>query len=150
MVEDARIGTAMTSGDSRLLLLANDPNEVPLIAALTQDAVIHAVDIAWKPKARRLVLLANRFRWETGDLTRVRAALRIEGVTRLQRRDWPRGDAVLALLAITAETYGHGSVLTLAFAAGATLRAEVEAIDLIVEDMSSPWPALREPHHDTR
>ena len=150
MVEGARIETAMTSGDSRLLLLANEPNEVPLIAALTQDAVIHAVDIAWKPKARRLVLLANRFRWETGDLTRVRAALRIEGVTRLQRRDWPRGDAVLALLAITAETYGHGSVLTLAFAAGATLRAEVEAIDLIVEDMSSPWPALREPHHDTR
>ncbi len=150
MVEGALIGMAMTSGDSRLLLLANESNEVPLVAALMQDAVIHAADIAWKPKARRLVLLANRFRWETGDLTRVRAALRIESVTRLQRRDWPRGDAVLALLAVTAETHGHGSVLTLTFAAGATLRAEVEAIDLIVEDMSSPWPALREPHHDTR
>lgn len=150
MAEGAPIVTAMASGDSRLLLLANEPNEVPLVSALTQDAVIHAADIAWEPKARRLVLLANRFRWETGDLTRVHAALRIEGVTRLQRRDWPRGDAVLALLAVTAETHGDGSALTLTFAAGATLRAEVEAIDLVVEDMSAPWPTLREPHHDTR
>ncbi len=136
----------MVEPDSRLLLLANEADEVPLVSALLQDAVVHAADIAWEPRARRLVLLVNRFRCETGDLTRVRAALRVEGVTRLQRRDWPHGDAILDLLAVTAD----GDSLTLAFAAGATLRAEVETIDLVVEDMSAPWPALREPHHGAR
>ena len=132
--------------DARLLLLANDAGEVPLISALTQDAVAHAADIVWEPRARRLILLVNRFRWEAKDATRVRAALRLESVTRLQRRDWPHGDAILALLAITAEA----NTLTLAFAGGATLRAETECVDLILEDMSAPWPALRQPHHDSR
>ncbi len=129
--------------DSRLLLMANEPDEVPLISALVQDAVVHAADIAWEPRARRLVLLVNRFRWEAGDATRVRCALRIEHVTRLQRRGWPHGDAVLDLLAATIE----GDVLTLAFAAGPTLRCEVECVDLILEDLSAPWPARREPAH---
>lgn len=128
----------------RLLLLANDASDVSLISALAQDAVIGTADIAWSPKARRLVLLVNRFRWETGDATRVRCALRLEFVTRLQRRAWPRGDAVLDLLAITED----GGALVFVFAAGPTLRAEVECIDLILEDLSDPWPASRRPQHD--
>ncbi len=143
-------GSSAPADDSRLLLLANEPAEVPLVSALLQDAVVHAGDIAWTPKARRLTLLVNRFRWETHDATRVRSALRVEGVIRLQRRDWPGGDAVLALLAVTIDGVGVGvgGALTLVFAGGATLRAEVEAIDLIVEDMGEPWPATRVPAHD--
>ena len=129
--------------DSRLLLLANEADEVVLISALLQDALVRPVDIAWQPKARRLVLLVNRFRWEAGDCTRVRAALRIESVLRVQRRDWPRDEGILDLLAVTAD--GHH--LTLAFAGGATLRAEVECVDVVLEDMSAPWAASRKPGH---
>ncbi len=132
----------------RLLLLANEAVEVPLISTLVQDAVVHAADIAWEPRARRLVLLVNRFRWEAGDHTRVRTALRLESVTRLQRRGWPHGDAILDLLAITLD--GDAPTLTLAFAAGPTLRAEVEAVDLILEDIGEPWPASRQPAHGER
>ncbi len=133
--------------EGRLLLLANEAAEVPLISALVQDAVVHAADIVWEPRAKRLVLLVNRFRWEAGDATRVRCAVRIEHATRVRRRAWPAGDAVLDLLAITIEE----QVLTLAFAAGPTLRVEAECIDLILEDLSEPWPASREPaHHDER
>jgi hypothetical protein len=133
--------------DARLLLLANEADEVQLISTLVQDAVVHAADIAWEPRARRLVLLVNRFRWEAGDHTRVRTALRLESVTRLQRRGWPHGNAVLDLLAITVDGDVLTPTLTLAFAAGPTLRAEVEAVDLILEDIGEPWPAVREPAH---
>lgn len=138
--------TLSPAGDARLLLLADTVDDVPLISALVQDAVVHAADIAWEPKARRLVLLLNRFRWEAGDATRIRTALRLENVTRLQRRGWPHGDAILALLAITVDA----DAITLSFAVGPTLRAEIECVDLILEDMSEPWPALRQPHHDAR
>ena len=127
----------------RLLLLANEAAEVPLISALVQDAVVHAADIVWQPKARRLVMLVNRFRWEAGDATRVRCALRLEHVTRLQRRNWAHGDVPLDLLAVTDD----GEALVLAFAGGATLRADVECIDLILEDLGEPWAASREPAH---
>ncbi len=128
--------------DARLLLLANALDEVPVISALLQDAVLRAADVAWEPRARRLTLLVNRFRWEA-DATRVRCAFRVESVLRLQRRDWS-GDAVLDLLAVTVE----GDEVLLTFAGGAALRARVECVDLILEDLGAPWPAARVPAHD--
>jgi hypothetical protein len=145
----AEASPAGPAGDGRLLLLANEAGEVPLISALVQDAIVHAADIAWTRPARRLVLLVNRFRWEAGNATRIRCALRFEHVTRVQRRAWPHGDAVLDLLAITVEDAADGidPALTLAFAAGPTLRVAAECVDLILEDLGEPWPAAREPAH---
>ena len=55
---------------------------------------------------------------------------------------------MLDLLAITVdEAAGDGAALTLAFAAGPTLRVEAECVDLILEDLGEPWPASREPAH---
>ncbi len=133
----------------RLLLLANAADEVPLISALLQDATVRLDDIAWDRRARRLVLLVNRFRWEA-DATRVRCAVRVEHVRAVQRRGWTDfiahdpGVTVLDLLAWVID----GDVLTLTFAGGPALRIAVECIDLILEDVSEPWPAARRPSHD--
>ncbi|MGI4875982.1 MAG: DUF2948 family protein, partial [Janthinobacterium lividum] len=105
--------------DSRLLLLAQDADEVPLISALVQDAIVQPADIGYDRRARRLVLLVDRYRWEAGDRSRVRSALRIESVTRVQRRGWTDsaphdpGITVLDLLAFVVED----DVLTITFAA---------------------------------
>jgi hypothetical protein len=133
----------------RLLLLAHDADEVPLISALVQDAIVRPADIAYDRRARRLVLLIDRYRWEANDRTRVRSALRIESVTRVQRRGWcdfnatDPGTTVLDLLAFTLDD----DVLTIAFAAGPTLRVATECVDIILEDLSPPWSATREPSH---
>ncbi len=58
--------------DSRLLLLAQEADEVQMISALVQDAIVHPAEIAYDRRARRLVLLLDRYRWEAGDRTRVR------------------------------------------------------------------------------
>ena len=130
--------------DARLLLLAHDAAEVPTISALFQSAAVRVADIAYDRRARRVVLLASRYRWEVGDRTRVRSALRIESVVAVARRGWPGGDAVLELLALSLD----GDVLTLAFAGAATLRVTVECPDLMLEDVAAPWPASREPRYD--
>ena len=130
--------------DAPLRLLAHDADEVPTISALVQSAAVRVADIAYDGRARRVVLLLSRYRWEANDRTRVRSALRIESVVGVARRDWPAADAVLELLALTLD----GDVLTLAFAGGATLRVTVECSDLTLEDLSAPWPASREPRHD--
>ena len=144
----AEVGPA--ARDERLLLLAQEPGEVPLVSALVQDAIVRPSDVAWDRRRRRLVLLVDRYRWEANDRTRVRAALRIEGALRVQRRGWTDFDAhdpgitVLALLAFLVED----NLLTIAFASGATLRVEIECVDLVLEDISAPWPTRHEPRHD--
>ena len=130
--------------DSRLLLLAHEAAEVPVISALLQDAVVPLGELAFDLRRRRLVLLASRFRWEAGDATRVRCALRIESVLAAQRRNWPGGGStMLVLLAVTAA----GDLVTLDFAGGASIRLTVECIDLVLEDVTAPWPALGMPQH---
>ena len=137
--------------DERLLLLAQEAAEVPLLSALVQSATLRLPDIAYDARARRLVLLVNRYRWEDPTTrTRVRSALRIESVLSVQRRSWPNqtpgdpGVTVLELLAFTLDA----DTLTLTFAGGAALRVTVEVPDLVLEDVSGPWAAGSEPRYE--
>ncbi len=129
---------------NRLTLLANDAGDLPVLSTLMQDAIVRAGDIGWDRQGRRLVLLASRYRWETAEKTRVRTALRIETVRNVQRRNWPHdADAALAMLAITAE----GDRITIAFAGNASVRADIECLDVLLEDISPPWEVQRLPSH---
>ena len=134
-----------------LRLLAQDADDLAVISAALQDAVGKVGDIAYEPKARRLTIAFNRFRWEAGTRQRVRSALQLGGVmsvkTRKVRRD--RRDAVLELLALTFEPgEPPGGVVILSFAGGGDLRAEVECVDAVLADVSSPWPTPRAPAHE--
>ncbi len=127
-----------------LTLLAQTPQDLPALTALLQDAILRTPDIAFDAKARRLVLLVNRYSWEAKTPSRTRAALRIETVSRVQQQKWPASaEAVLNLLTIDwAEP-----ALTLTFSDNITLRCTCEALDLILEDLGDPWPTDKLPHH---
>src|SRR5690554_4497036 len=64
MTQDARFEDA---GEGALALRAESPEDLQVIAALVQDAVLSAADIVWNARTRRLALLINRFRWEDKD-----------------------------------------------------------------------------------
>lgn len=134
-----------------LRLLAQDAADLAVVSAALQDAVAKVGDIAYEAKARRLTIAFNRFRWEAKDRQRVRSALQVGGVLNLQtrkiRRD--RRDGVLELLSIGFEPgEAPGGVLTLSFAGGGDLRAEIECVDAILADISEPWPTPRAPTHE--
>lgn len=136
---------------SPLRLLAQDQDDLAVISAALQDAIAKVGDISYEAKARRLTIAFNRFRWEAGSRQRVRSALQVGGVLALQarkiRRD--RRDAVVELLAIGFEAgEPPGGVLTLSFAGGGDLRADVECIDAVLADVSEPWPTPRAPAHE--
>jgi hypothetical protein len=131
-----------------LRLLAADAGDLAPLAALVQDALLRPVDIGYEPRARRLVLMLSRYRWEAASPSRVRSALRIETVSAVQRRGWPgaaagEGETMLNLLTIDwAEPW-----LTLVFSGGVTLRAQCEVVDLVLEDVSEAWESGRRPTH---
>lgn len=136
---------------AQLKLLAEDAEDIAVISATLQDAVAKVGDIAFEPKARLLTVAFNRFRWEADAKQRVRTALQIAGVMKVQsrklRRD--RKSSVVELLAITFEPgEAPGGVITFSFAGDADLRAEVECIDAVLADVSQPWPTPRAPAHE--
>ena len=114
-----------------LRLLAQDPQDLDVISAAMQDAVLKVRDIAYEAKSRRLTIAFNRYRWEAGGGERVRAGLQLGGVMNVQTRKIRRSarDAVLELLAMTF-TPGDspGGAVTLSFAGGGDLRAIQELL----------------------
>jgi hypothetical protein len=134
-----------------LRLLAQDQEDLEVISAAMQDAVMKVGDIVYEPAAHRLTIAFNRFRWEAGGGERVRAGLQLGGVLGVQARKIRRGakDAVLELLAMTfTPTDAPGGDVTLSFAGGGDLKASVECIEAVLADVSNPWPTPRTPAHE--
>jgi hypothetical protein len=133
-----------------LRLLAQDADDLAVISAALQDAVAKVGDINFEAKGRRLTIAFNRFRWEAGEKQRVRSAMQLGGVLKVQARKLRREkDAVVELLALSFEPgEAPGGTLTFSFAGGGDLRAEVECIDAVLADLSQPWPTPRTPAHE--
>ena len=121
-----------------LKLRGEDEEDLGVISAILQDALVAVGEMAWLPEERRFALVANRFRRELPDsgarrnLERRMAGLRFDEVKAVQRRGFnPReADRLLVLLAIRAEAAG-----------------EVERILCHLDDLGEPWPTRWQPRH---
>lgn len=138
-----------------LRLLAEDAEDLKVVSAALQDAVTTIGDIVYEKAARRLTVALNRFCWECAEPEpiRIRAGLQFGGVLGLKARDvaFEPKAAVVQMLALTFEPSSApedpGGAILVHFAGGGDLRAEVECIDVVLTDLSDPWPA-RAPAHD--
>jgi len=138
-----------------LRLLAEDEEDLKIISAHLQDAVMRVGDMAYLPKSRRFVTLLNRFCWEgcaeerIGE--RVRAGLHFDGVVKVQAQNVRQDDpnAVVELLALKFTHNGEiGGTIDLFLAGGGRIRLEVEYIDAALRDITEHWPAVARPEHD--
>jgi hypothetical protein len=139
------------AGTARLSLLAQDAEDLSVISAALQDAVGKIGDIAYELQSRRLTIGLNRYRWEGEGGERVRCGLQIGSVLKVQTRRLRLGarSAVVELLTIAFEPgEAPGGIVTLSFAGGGDLRAQVECIDAVLADVSVPWPTRRTPAHE--
>jgi hypothetical protein len=136
-----------------LRLLAQDADDLAVISAALQDAVAKVRDITFEAAARRLTVGLNRFRWEGAgrEGERVRSGLQIGGVQGVKSLRLKRGspESVVSLLSLTFEPGdAPGGTVVLTLAGGGEIRAEVECLDAILADVSTPWPTPRRPAHE--
>ena len=131
-----------------LRLLAEDADDLHIISAALQDAILRPVDIVWEPSARRVTLALSRFCWECGG-TRVMSAMQFGDVLSVKSRRLPRGpEHALELLAMDFEPgEAPGGRVIMMFAGGGDLRIDVECLDAVLTDLSERWPAKVAPTH---
>jgi hypothetical protein len=141
---------------SGLRLLAEDAEDLKILSAHLQDAVMRMGDIVYLPKHRRFAALVSRYCWgddcgKGNSGVRVRAGLHFDDVLRVQSQNVRQDDpeAVVSLLAInfTPDADGGGAV-DLILAGGGRIKLQVECVDATLRDLSDPRPAVARPAHD--
>lgn len=145
------------TGDDRLRLIALDEEDLAVLSAHVQDAVLKVGDISWMPGEKRFLLAMNRFAWDALGRTRRkreyqrrRAALhfaRVEGI-RSVGIDREKPETVLELLAVRFEPREEPSGdVVLDFAGGPTIRLAVECLESQLTDLGPTWSTPHVPRH---
>ncbi len=138
-----------------LKLLALDTEDLDVISAATQDAVMRVPDLGYAIADHRFALLMNRYAWEAGEARgkgqRHRAALSFNRVNGVQTVGIDMGatEGVLELLDIRfTPADDPAGTIELRFAGGGTIRLEVECIEARLEDLGAAWAAAAQPEHE--
>lgn len=142
-----------------LKLIALDAEDLSVISAHMQDAVLQLGELTYLPKEMRLAAIANRFDWisalqdgksDRAEFARRRAAIRFERVlsAQVQGIDLNNQSTVLSLLAIGFEPVDPpGGDIILHFSEGRAIRLRVECIEAELQDLGATWQAASKPQH---
>jgi hypothetical protein len=150
----------------QLRLLARDEDDVAVVSALLQDAIIPGADMEFNRNTNQFILVANRFCWEIPPLDGVTSSegepvherrlcgICIRHVPAVQHHNWPEmwQDALFNLLALRpvdmAEEAGEGVGLQFEFSGGSSLRLLTDEIDITLADLDVGHPTSLQPAHD--
>jgi hypothetical protein len=142
-----------------LKLVALDSEDLQILSAHLQDAVLRVDNAAFLPSKNRFAVIANRFDWEGATEARKsrgqgyqrrRSMLRFERVLGAQMQNLRKSvnGSVLELLAMQfEETDAPEGFVTLVFAGGGAIRLHVECIEAELKDLGPAWETKSLPQH---
>lgn len=145
-----------TQSTGELKLAALDSDDLDIISAHAQDAVLTVSDMVFRKSRNAFVAMVNRFDWdhegESGEHHRRRTALHFDRVRSVRARGISPAERakVLNLLAIrfTADDEGPAGTIELVFSGDAAMRLDVECIEARLKDMGPVWSTENKPDHD--
>jgi hypothetical protein len=146
---DARFEDA---DDAPLRLMAQNADDLQVIASLVQDAVFPIGEMTFAKRQHRFALLLNRFRWEDRaaaeregrPFERVRSLLVFDTVlgVRSQGIDRADKDVILSILSVSFAPGPDGAgVVEVVLAGDGAVELQVEALEVTLSDVSRPYRA---------
>jgi len=143
-----------------LKLIALDAEDLEVISAHLQDAVMRVGDMTYLPREQRFAMILNRFNWEQAlerkprrrqlSFERRRTGLHFDRVRKVKTRnlDPTARDTVLELLAIRfVDNDPPGGHIEVVFAGEATIRLDVECVEAALRDLGACWATEVRPGH---
>jgi hypothetical protein len=137
-----------------LRLIALDAEDLAILSAHLQDALVTVGDMTYLPRSKRFAAVGARFDWvaETeGKKERCETGFHFERVLKVTRTgfDQDKPDQRMMLLSVTfAETDPPAGQVTLTFSGAAAIRLDVECLEAQVQDLGRRWTCKACPSHD--
>jgi hypothetical protein len=139
-----------------LRLAALDEEDLAIISAHVQDAVMKVENLDYSKQAKQFVLVISRFAWEAASEGRragnerrrsVLAFARVMSV-RAHGINPKKKDEVLSLLAIRfAPAEAPAGTVELVFSGGGAIHLAVECVEARLSDLGGAWRASSRPAH---
>ena len=155
-----------------LKLRVHDAEDLAVLSAVLQDALVALKDVSFLPNEHRFVLVANRFCWEQArpddkpqpmtaaeadapfadsgpHFLRRHCGLIIDKVENVKARglNLRDKDQLLNLLAIAPVQEAAGQAVVMAFSGGGELQIAVSALRLHLQDLGEAWTTTWRPRH---
>ena len=141
-----------------LRLIAENIEDLEVISAAVQDAVIKAGNLKYDVRRKRFTLEINRFGWEIAggskERVRLRSLLAFDNVLSVKSRAITKTDPemILSLLQVTFAPADAppGGTVTLLFSGDGELSLTVDVLDATLLDSDYVWPTRKKPDHERR
>ena len=139
-----------------LKLIANSDEDLRVISAHLQDAIVYTSDIVNLKKNRIFLMQLNRFMWEDVEKgvirknKRIRTILKFENVISVLSKgiNQKKKSRFLDFLAMESSSLSDETYeIRLIFSGDAIIRVNTEVIDLTLDDQGSPWESKTKPKH---
>ncbi|WP_374312399.1 DUF2948 family protein [Dongia sp.] len=152
-------------------LMAKDADDLAIIAACLQDALVPISEVQYLSTEQRFIMLLNRFRWERqpagrhaptapakADASfhdaddyydteqRIHCGLCADKVTAVRSRgvDLKQRGKFLSLLTLQVD----GTHLNLLFSGGGVIQLTISELSVFLKDMGEGWPTQWRPDHE--
>ena len=140
-----------------LKLLATSDEDLRVIAAHLQDAIVSVQDIANLKKNRIFLIQLNRFMWEDVEKgvfrknKRIRTVLKFDNIISVFSKNISakKDKTFLDFLTIESNVLPDKSYeIKLIFSGDSVIKIKAEVIDVTLDDQGSPWETKTQPKHN--
>lgn len=138
-----------TDKTSALKLHAQSVDDIEMLSALLQDALIAGADMVFDKAENTFMLVANRYCWElqdAGQQMRCMCGVKFGTIGAVRTRGMTADKTQFYnLLAIEYDKAAQHIMLV--FSGGVGIQLEVSSIMIIVRDLAEPHPSFARPDH---
>ncbi len=140
-----------------LKLISKTAEDLKVISAHLQDAIVSISDVANLKKNRIFLIQLNRFMWEDVEQgvfrknKRIRTILKFDHVTKVASKniDFNKKDEFLDFLAIESNEMADKTIeMNLIFSGNSVIKVFSEVIEVTLDDQGDPWETKSKPKHN--
>jgi len=141
--------------DVKLKLIGKNQEDLRTISAYSQDSIVNLKDIVFLKENRTFIMIANRFKWEDVEKgifsqnRRIRCAIKFEEVLTVKSKNINQRikNKPLELLTMESKIKNNNCEINFFFSGNSVIILLVEAIDIVMQDLSKPWKVKYVPTH---
>ena len=145
-------------GDEKinLKLIGKNEDDLKIISAHLQDSIVTVKDIVFLKRNRSFVMIVNRFMWEDVERgvfrynKRIKCAIKFEGVIEVKSKNinQKNKNKSLEYLAMKFDpTIDGNNKISIFFSGNSSIILILEDVELVMNDLGSPWKVKHTPKH---